>query len=189
MKARFLIACAIFAFAATSCTTRLTDFTVISTKNVPLGKDAANLKKGDTRVKGKDKIHVVLGIPIGTPNMKEAIDKAIEQNPGCVGLVDGVLKSTGWWALLYGQQGYIVEGTPLYEVKDGDEGGFTVAPSSGRREQTSGETMIFFHEVKAGETLGSIASSYGVTVSDLIKWNELSSTDIAKGTRLKIRMK
>lgn len=62
-------------------------------------------------------------IPLGFPNMKEAIDKAIEKYPGAIGLVDGVVKSKGWTAILYGQNSYVVEGTPLYEA-DAEKWGF-----------------------------------------------------------------
>ncbi len=163
-----------------SCTHRLTDFTVISTKNVPLGDDAASLEKAPNRVRGVDRAHTVLFIPFGTPNMKEAIDKAIEQYPGAVGLVDGVVKSNGWSVLLYGQSSYIVEGTPLY-VEDVED--MKIPVESGSRQ---GNAVMFFHEVKSGETLGSIAKTYDVKVAELVKWNELSSTEISVGTKLKV---
>ncbi len=164
-----------------ACSHRLTDFTVISTKNVPLGQKAASLQKAKTRVKGVDKSHVVLLFPIGMPNMKEAIDKAIEQYPGAIGLVDGVVKSRGWSCLIYGQNSFVVEGTPLYEtdVKDMN------IPT----ENQSGNTMLFFHEIKQGETLSSIAASYNVSVADIVKWNQLNSTEVAPGTKLRILLK
>lgn len=96
-----------------SCTQRLTDFTVISTKNYPV-ENPICVKKAPNRVKGKDSKPMILAIPIGSPNLKDAIDNAIEQYPGAVGLADGVVKTNFWWAILYGQNSYIVEGTPLY---------------------------------------------------------------------------
>lgn len=193
---KVLIGMGLFGLLMSSCVHRLTDFTVISTRNVPLGISDAVLHKADKRVKAEDKIPIVLGIPIGSPNMKEAIDKAIEQYPGAIGLADGVIKSKSFWALLYGESGYVVEGTPLYEVNDNEEDGYT--PTSSRRtkqhngfnNQTSNEDtgtgLLFFHEVKQGETLKTIANSYGVTVSEIIKWNKLSSSNVEKGDRLKI---
>lgn len=169
----------VLVLGVSSCTHRLTDFTVISTKNVPLGNENVTLQKSDKRVKGVDKSHMILFIPTGSPNMKEAIDKAIEQYPGAVGLADGVIKSKFWWALLYGQNSYIVEGTPLYEA---DVKGAGVPADN----TESGDVAIFFHEVKDGETLSSIANAYGVKVANIIKWNQLSSDSVAKGTKLKI---
>ncbi|MCD8292508.1 MAG: LysM peptidoglycan-binding domain-containing protein [Prevotellaceae bacterium] len=166
-----------------SCSHRLTDFTMISTKNVPLGAEAATLQKANQRVKGVDKASTILVFPIGTPNLKEAIDKAIEKYPGAVGLVDGVVRSKSWWAFLYGQSSYVVEGTPLYQ------GGTQTPTNVSTGSEQSGQTMVFFHEVKEGETLSTIAAAYNVSVADIIKWNQLSSSDVDKGTKLKILVK
>jgi len=43
------------------------------------------------------------------------------------------------------------------------------------------------HKVKKGETLGRIASRYGVSVSQLKKWNRLRSNSVKVGQRLVIR--
>lgn len=100
-------------FALTGCTTRLTDFTVISTKNVDFSQ-LAKARRCSTRVKGKDTVHVIILFPTGVASMKEAIDKAIESVPGAVALVDGVLYHN-WFYIpyIYGQDSYVVEGTPL----------------------------------------------------------------------------
>lgn len=180
-KISFFAVTILLLMGVSSCSHRLTDFTVISTRNVPLGQQAASLQKANNRVKGVDKSHVVLCIPFGTPNMKEAIDKAIDKYPGAIGLVDGVVKSNFWTCLVYGQSAFVVEGTPLYEAD--------VAKMGVPANNQGGETMLFFHEVKQGETLSSIANSYGATVAEIIKWNQLSSADVEKGTKLRILVK
>lgn len=43
------------------------------------------------------------------------------------------------------------------------------------------------HTVRRGETLASIAAQYGVTVSDLRRWNRITGNSVRRGTRLKIR--
>ncbi|MFO7880367.1 MAG: hypothetical protein ACQES0_06940 [Bacteroidota bacterium] len=101
-------------FLLSSCTARLVDFTVISTKALDLTGGKAYVK-GNERVEGVDKIHLILGFPTGTVNLKEAIDMAIESTPGCVALMDGVVSSKAWFAVFYGQSMYIVEGTPLID--------------------------------------------------------------------------
>lgn len=98
----------------TSCSYRVVDFTIISTKNVDLSK-AGTFKRGKTRVEGKDVAHLIIYFPLGRPSMKEAIDKAIETTPGAVALVDGVVYSKGWWAILYGQDILVIEGIPLID--------------------------------------------------------------------------
>lgn len=97
------------------CTTRMVDFTAISTKNVDWSK-AAMFNRAPRRVEGKDTAHIIIFIPTGIPNMKEAIDRAIESQPGGVALVDGVVYSKFWWIpYIYGQSSYVVEGTPLID--------------------------------------------------------------------------
>lgn len=198
-----MVLCAII---TSSCTRRLTDFTIISTKNVPV--DNATFVKGDERVKGVDVGHTVLIIP-GTPNMKEAIDKAIQSVPGAVGLVDGVIKASSWTCFFYGQNKFIVEGTPLFPV-DGpvynENTGKTKAKKSksnydnedyyietaddegSNRRSISGRMTSFSHQVKVGETLASIAKLYDVKVHDIIKWNRLKSSKINPGQNLTIRI-
>jgi membrane-bound lytic murein transglycosylase D len=43
-----------------------------------------------------------------------------------------------------------------------------------------------YHRIKRGENLNSIASKYGVTVSEIKEWNNLRSNKILLGTRLKV---
>jgi membrane-bound lytic murein transglycosylase D len=43
------------------------------------------------------------------------------------------------------------------------------------------------HVVKRGETLSSIAAKYGVSVTDLRKWNRVTTPGVKLGTRLRIR--
>lgn len=168
-----------------SCTHRLTDFTVISTKNVPIGEGVkTGMKKGDKRVTGKDVAHMVLYIPIGMPNMKDAIDRAIESAPGAIGLVDGVVKQSSWWALLYGQNKYIVEGTPLYPDNIADDNSRnSIQVKDNLQPAESRQTII--HIVKQGDTLAKIAEMYGVTIPQLVEWNSITK-NIDKDDVIKI---
>lgn len=90
----------------TSCTLRLVDFTVISSKNV-------NVPRGKgQRVTAKDCVFVVI-VPIGMPNIKEAIDRAIESaGADYDALVDGVIYQDNF-AFIFGQMCFRVEGTPI----------------------------------------------------------------------------
>ncbi|MCL6267442.1 hypothetical protein [Flagellimonas myxillae] len=111
---KYLTVLAVVALFCTSCSHRILDFTVISTKNVDLSQ-GASFKKGSNRVKGEDMVHYVITIPLGSVSIKEAVDQAIETTPGCVALLDGVIYSKGWWAILYGREYVVVEGTPLID--------------------------------------------------------------------------
>ena len=111
------IALIVFGAFETGCTTRLTDFTIISSKNIEWSR-ANEYQRDVKRVKGKDVTHIIIFIPTGIPNAKEALDRAIESYPGAVALLDGVITHNFWYIpYIYGQQSYIVEGTPLIDPK------------------------------------------------------------------------
>ena len=204
-----------------SCTHRLVDFTVISSKNIPITEVGTEFKKATQRVKGVDKKWQILFIP-GIPSMKEAIDKAIEQYPGAVALTDGVVYSKMWTCGLFGQNKFVVEGTPLY-TQDGydaynNNGNYYNQPQQNNNrpqqfynqpqqnnynqpqqnyyqpqqnnvQQPQKVSGLFVHEVKKGEDLEQIAKKYGVTMRDIIKWNNLTSTNLPPGTKLQIQLK
>lgn len=48
------------------------------------------------------------------------------------------------------------------------------------------QTNAFYHTVKQGETIQSIANSYGVSVRDIVKWNNLKNNNVEVGTQLQI---
>ncbi len=119
MKTKILLLLSIAIIVVLQCCTyRIVDFTIISTKNIDLS-HAANFKKGQQRNKGEDKVYWLVFIPLGVPNLKEAIDKTIEQTPGAVALVDGVVYQKSMWFILTGFSAYIVEGTPLIHPTTG----------------------------------------------------------------------
>ncbi len=99
---KFIILAVMFMFVAslmTGCTHRLVDFTVISSKNT-------NIKgKVGKRVKGSDGKCIFMGYA----NLKEALDRAIEQEPGADALIDGVVYVKNYPYYVK----YIVEGTAI----------------------------------------------------------------------------
>lgn len=108
MTRKMCVLLAIFGLMFLSgCSTRIVDFTAISTKNVSIPTSA----RGD-RVTGQDCVPVFIG-PLGIPNMKTAIDKAIETSGAEYdALIDGVVYSVNQ-SFLIGRQCFKVEGTPV----------------------------------------------------------------------------
>ena len=104
----------LFIFMLVGCTRRMIDFTIISSKNIDLSR-AAEFTRGRERVMGRDTAYIIVFVPTGTPHVKEALDRAIEKVPGAVALVDGVVLSRSWYALVVGANSFIVEGTPLID--------------------------------------------------------------------------
>lgn len=118
------------------CTHRVIDFTMISTKNFDVSQKHI---KGQDRVSGIDSVPIIFLIPCGSPDMKEAIDNAIEKIPGCVGLADGVLYSK-WWYIpyIYGVSWYEIEGTPVILGNEGEKiSNFSIVPTIREEEKKS----------------------------------------------------
>jgi LysM repeat protein len=44
-----------------------------------------------------------------------------------------------------------------------------------------------YHKVKAGETMHSISTRYGVTIEQILEWNALRTSNIYVGQRLKLK--
>ncbi|WP_131864709.1 hypothetical protein [Biostraticola tofi] len=84
--------------------------TVGSTKNYNI--NAAKFLKGP-RVTGEDKYPVVL-FPLGIPNMKTAMDGAIEKDKCAVGLSDVVVTQLNH-AFIFGTFGYRAEGNLIID--------------------------------------------------------------------------
>lgn len=115
MKKLLLMCAMVCAVGSLSgCVQRLTDFTIISSKNVDLTR-GAEFTRGP-RVEGTDTRAIVLFIPVGVPNAKEAMDQAIQGVPGCIGLLDGVVDSE-FFDLIFGYMQYRVKGTCLIDPK------------------------------------------------------------------------
>jgi hypothetical protein len=108
MKTRTVVSLggvALMCMVFSGCMARIMDFTLISTKNVDIPG-----AKGE-RVKGEDISSIIIFIPTGQPNIKTAVDHAIENGHGDM-LVDGVISNTFWYIpYVYGQAGFIAEGT------------------------------------------------------------------------------
>ncbi len=94
-----LVVLLVVAFSFSACTFRIVDFTVISSKNTDVK------GKVGKRVKGSDGKCIMLGIP----NMKEAIDRAIQKEPGADALIDGVVYQKSYPFYMV----YEVEGTAI----------------------------------------------------------------------------
>ena len=104
---------AILALSASGCRTRLTDFTVLSSKNLDFAQ-VEKFHRGQNRVSGTDTSYIIIFIPTGVPHIKNAVDRALESVPGAVALVDGVVYAENWYFII-GANSFIVEGTPLID--------------------------------------------------------------------------
>lgn len=94
---------------------RVLDATIASSKNMDIKK---SLHRVDSkkRVTGIDQKTMYVLTLMDFPNMKNAMDNAIEKNSECVGLSDVVVHFEQIYIpFIMHRQRYIVEGNPIYE--------------------------------------------------------------------------
>jgi hypothetical protein len=79
----------LFIVISSGCAYRVADLTLVSTKNIDLNNAVLDISSGQ-RVKGSDCALSLLGlIPLGVPNIQEAVDSALENGNGNI-MVDQV---------------------------------------------------------------------------------------------------
>lgn len=110
--------------AVSGCTTRVADLTIASTKNINLNSGAFS---DGRRVTGSDSVPVVL-FPLGQPNVKEAIDRAVEKDKCAVGLSDVVINQEVF-AFIFGMVQFTVEGNLIVDNGKPGCGGSAYQPS------------------------------------------------------------
>ena len=147
------------------CSRRMIDFTIISSKNTQLQIPEEAMGK---RVEGEDTVlwlFIGLGyIPLGTPEIKEAVDEAIQSaGPGYDALVDGVLYQVSEYYLLTMKTGYKVVGTPIKTS--------LVNRSSASASLSSAERPVFYHS-----SLG-ISNETALANLKIIKQDKPSASD------------
>lgn len=99
------------AICLTSCSYRLGDFTIISTKNYNMALKYKEVGRYD----GMDLVFVLFGIPFGKPNIENAVDEAIQKGNG-VYLANAVLEVIG----TFFHQGYKITGDVYAEARESD---------------------------------------------------------------------
>jgi hypothetical protein len=159
---RSLVICA--AFLSTSCTQRLVDFTIISTKNVDLSR-AGSFIRTARRATGEDAKQIIIVFPTGVPSAKEAVDRAIESVPGGIALVDGVLTHSFFYIpYIVGENKYIVEGTVLIDPALAK---ITATTASNNRVDTTKNHHIIYCN-KAGQ----VTQKESVSKQDYLKFKK-----------------
>jgi hypothetical protein len=97
------------------CSQRIGDFTLLSTKNVDIGGKYLKL----SRESGSDSRPDILTVPIGIPDMKQAVDNCIDAGKGEL-LTNVVVDFIQWTAIVYGKRTYMVTGDVWGKATVGD---------------------------------------------------------------------
>jgi hypothetical protein len=98
-----------FATVLVGCSIRVADMTLMSTRIVALDRVDIDKLPVTRRVVGEDSRWNILGIPLGVPHLKDAVDDALNKGNGDL-MTDAVIYQTGWTAIIVGQNSLRVEG-------------------------------------------------------------------------------
>ncbi len=110
------VGCGVLVSSSACTTTRVLDFSVVSTYSVQLeGND--ELRRGKGRVKSEIVARKIFWIPDGEIHAQEAIGMALELEPGCVALLDGSItrRKQVFIPYIWEVKRMVVEGTPLID--------------------------------------------------------------------------
>jgi membrane-bound lytic murein transglycosylase D len=104
--------------------------------------------------------------------------------PGDTHTYSLVLPSMQVYSYIMSEDSIVAHDAQLYARRS------VVEPTSLEELEASGEyttkLVVKTHRVQRGETLSAIAKKYGVSVSDIKKWNGLRKNTVARGRNLKI---
>ncbi len=116
MRAMIILSLLTLAIMLQGCVNRIGDFTLASTKNIDL-QGGLHAVSERARVEGSDYKLFLFYIPFGIPNLEEAMDNAIEQTRGAVGLTNVTVKAGQYGLFPYiAILGLHVEGDPVIEI-------------------------------------------------------------------------
>ncbi len=107
MKKILLSALALLSLS--SCTTHLTDLTIISNKNIELEKINIDRAPQRKNVVGSDSKFVLFFIPLGVPKLREAVNDTLAKGNGDT-IIDASVYVKEWW-FIFGQLSIEVRGT------------------------------------------------------------------------------
>lgn len=110
MKKLVIVGTIALSVLASGCSTRIADMTVASTKNVNM--NSSEFVTGN-RITGSDTVPVII-FPLGNPDVKEAIDVAIEHDKCVVALNDVVIEQS-FFVFVFGFISFDVEGTQIID--------------------------------------------------------------------------
>ena len=118
LKKSILLSSLTLGIGLAGCSQRIGDFTVISTKNTEIGASYVRSTLDDKKSVGIDSKPIIVIIPMGTPSIKDAVDRALE-NSGSQVLTDVVVYYDYFYIpYVYGEFKYRVEGTGWKRTTD-----------------------------------------------------------------------
>lgn len=118
------------------------------------------------------------------------VDYTVKKDDSLLGIADKfnsrVSDIRNWNNIPYTTTIKVGQKLKIYVPKENEAYFSSLEKSTRIEEKATIESSITYHKIRRGESLGLIASRYGVKISDLKEWNNLRGTKIIAGKKLKI---
>ena len=118
------------------------------------------------------------------------VNYSVKKDDNLLGIADKfnsrVTDVRNWNNIPYTTTIHVGQKLTIYVPEENKDYFASLDKSTKIEEKSTIESSMVYHKIRRGESLGLIASRYGVRIRDLKEWNSLRSNKIIAGKRLKI---
>ncbi len=131
----------------------------------------------------------VVSAPV-IPEGYVSVDYSVKKDDSLLGIADRfnsrVSDIRNWNNIPYTTTIRVGQKLKIYVPKENQDYFTSIDKTSKIEEKAIIESEITYHKIRRGESLGLIASRYGVKISEIKEWNHLRSNKIIAGKKLKL---
>ncbi|MCH6574370.1 MAG: LysM peptidoglycan-binding domain-containing protein [Bacteroidetes bacterium] len=131
----------------------------------------------------------VVSAPV-IPEGYVSVEYSVKKDDSLLGIADRfnsrVSDIRNWNNIPYTTTIRVGQKLKIYVPKENQDYFTSIDKTSKIEEKAIIESQITYHKIRRGESLGLIASRYGVKISEIKEWNHLSSNRIIAGKKLKL---
>ncbi len=124
------------------------------------------------------------------PEGHVSVEYSVKKDDSLLGIADRfnsrVSDIRNWNNIPYTTTIRVGQKLKIYVPKENQEYFTSIDKTSKIEEKAIIESQITYHKIRRGESLGLIASRYGVKISEIKEWNHLRSNRIIAGKKLKL---
>ncbi len=131
----------------------------------------------------------IVSVPV-IPEGYVSVEYSVKKDDSLLGIADRfnsrVSDIRNWNNIPYTTTIRVGQKLKIYVPKENQEYFTSIDKTSKIEQKAIIESQITYHKIRRGESLGLIASRYGVKISEIKEWNHLSSNRIIAGKKLKL---
>ena len=131
----------------------------------------------------------VVSAPV-IPEGYVSVEYSVKKDDSLLGIADRfnsrVSDIRNWNNIPYTTTIRVGQKLKIYVPKENEDYFTSIDKTTKIEEKAVLESQITYHKIRRGESLGLIASRYGVKISEIKEWNHLSSNRIIAGKKLKL---